>query len=72
MAIIPRTANAPQDDSDEQSPTEMAADVIYWLLYRGDRVILDNPASDLSRFAPHHEDLKVIGLGDDGKLDRSG
>jgi hypothetical protein len=48
------------DDADEPSPTETVADVIYWLLYRGERFIPDDPASDLSRFAPYHEDLSLL------------
>jgi hypothetical protein len=30
------------DDADEPSPTEKAADVFYWLLYHGERLIHDD------------------------------
>lgn len=60
MATISHAAKSPQDDSAERSPTEQAADILYFLLYHGQRLIPDGPDSDLTRYAPHHEDLRLL------------
>jgi hypothetical protein len=53
-------ADPANNHAEEQSPTEQVADIIYWLLYHGKRIIADAPDEDLSRFAPHHEELLLI------------
>jgi hypothetical protein len=60
MNTIPHAEKSSQDDSEERSPTEQAGDIVYFAIYRGERLIPDEAIADLSRFAPHHEVLSHI------------